>query len=265
MNKKSLEIIHSAFNRKKSSFPSYSRSALARDCGVSTAFMSNIFTGKKVIPSKKFDAFCRCLELDSTDKAKLASYLIVEKGRKSFGLASLDLYNNQEAKTPKRSNSPVPATKLAHWYYLAVLEALATQSTNSISKMAEKLKITQYQFENAMDFLRSHQLIHQANGVWVKKNDHIFFPVGKSKKDVRNFHKQMMQQALVDLNIDHDEARFKKRMYTSYTFSANKNKIEEIKVKLQKLLSEITESAGEGECSEVYQCNLQFFPLLENL
>lgn len=257
-------ILVEAFNRKKARNPSYSRSALARDIGVSSAFVSNVLTAKKNIPLELYDKLCFALELDSLEKNQLTEAFISEKSKKNKILSTLQkqVVHNNLQKTNDRQSTEMSVNLLTHWYYLAVLEILSTtHNTEDQNAISQRLGLSDYQFNDAIDFLSSNKLITKKNGLWFKNESHLYFPVGRSKQSVRRFHKQMIEKAKIDLETKTSEEDFSKRTYLGFTFSANPNNVEKIKAKIQKLLSDITIEAGEGECTEVYQCNLQLFPL----
>ncbi|MFN7453856.1 MAG: TIGR02147 family protein [Pseudobdellovibrionaceae bacterium] len=266
MNRKSNEIIQAAFRRKKNRNPAYSKSALARDCGVSSAFVSNLLTGKKAIPRDRFEKITSVLELDSSEKSELIQAILVNQ----FENTQLgDIVKNSieagRSSVKKRKSSDIPVNLLTHWYYLAVLESLSTKVASArFSHLAEHLHLSPYQFEDAIDFLSKNKLIVKTAAGWVKSDNHIYFPVGKAKMVIRNFHTQMIEKAKVDLSKNTSDEDFKKRMYLGYTFSADPKNIEQIKIKIQHFLSEITMEAGAGDCEAVYQCNFQLFPLMEN-
>lgn len=265
MQKNELKnILVEAFNRKKARNPAYSRSALARDIGVSSAFVSNVLAAKKNIPLDLYDKLCFALELDSLEKNQLTEAFIYEKSKKNKLLSDLqkNALSNELTKANLRQSSEMSVNLLTHWYYLAVLEILSTtHSKNDQKDISQRLGLSEYQFKDAIDFLSSNKLITQKNGLWVKNESHLYFPVGRSKQSVRRFHKQMIEKAKLDLETKTSEEDFNKRTYLGFTFSANPKNVDKIKAKIQKLLSDITIEAGEGECTEVYQCNLQLFPL----
>lgn len=263
----SQSILLNAFNRKKARNPSYSKSALARDLGVSSAFVSNIFTAKKSIPAEMYDQFCYALELDSLEKNNLTEALILEKNKngRMFEAVKNTLATRKGSPTAERVSAEMSVNLLTHWYYLAVLESLSTAAALAgPQEIAHRLGLSDYQLKDAIDFLSSHKMIEKKDGRWIKSESHLYFPVGRSKQSVRHFHKQMIEKAKHDLATKTTENDFKKRAFLGFTFSANPAHIEKIKAKLQTLLSEITIEAGEGPCSEVYQCNLQLFPLSED-
>ncbi len=263
----SQNILLNAFNRKKERNPAYSRSALARDLGVSAAFVSNVFTAKKAIPPELYEKLCYALELDSLEKNNLTEAMLLEKSQKGqmFEAVKNTLETREASPALTRKSTELSVNLLTHWYYLAVLENLSTVSAQKNPELiAQRLGLSDYQLSDALDFLSSNKLIEKKNGGWVKSENHLYFPVGRSKQSVRNFHKQMIDKAKIDLATKTSEDDFNKRSFMGFTFSANPQQIEKVKVKIQKFLSQVTIEAGEGSCTEVYQCNLQLFPLTED-
>lgn len=127
--------------------------------------------------------------------------------------------------------------------------------------IARRLGILKGDVDEALNVLNKLDLIEQSTNGWVKKSKKIRFPTVRSQAEIRNFHRQMIEQALKELNCKTTSQDFERRMISGITFSCNPKKIKKIKQKLNLLIHEIANSAMEGSCTEVYQINLQFFPL----
>jgi len=67
-----------AFRRKKAVHPGYSLRALARDLGVSPAFVSNVFSGKRKPPRDRLEKLCYSLELDVLEKEVVIKALVLD-------------------------------------------------------------------------------------------------------------------------------------------------------------------------------------------
>ena len=71
----------------------------------------------------------------------------------------------------------------------------------------------------------------------------------------------MIEKAKIELETKTFDSDFQKRLINGFTLAFNPANTEKVKAKLQELMSEISIAGSEGECTEVYQLNLQFFPL----
>jgi uncharacterized protein (TIGR02147 family) len=113
----------------------------------------------------------------------------------------------------------------------------------------------------ALEVLKKLDLIQEIEDSFIKKDKKLRFSTTQSQVEVRQFHKQMIQKALQELEFKTHQADFEKRLITGITFAANKKKIEKAKQKLAEVLHEIANDLMDDDCDEIYQLNLQFFPL----
>lgn len=259
---KIAKILYGAYLRKKSSSPHYSQSALARDVGVTPAFMTNILKGKKIPPLKRLDALCKRLELDVAERAYLTKVLVLKPGAKDTKKYQELLGDHKilNRKIAEKNNSNF----LSKWWNVAILEGLTLQPPyNTATYLKKSLRLTQKQWDEAIECLRQADLVVEENGELKKKDLHTYFSSGRTKKEFRDFHEQWILKAREQLLNKTSDEDFKKRLITGFTFAMNSDLTEEMKKKIMDFLDDLSSSASAGECSEVYQCNIQFFPLVK--
>lgn len=94
-----------------------------------------------------------------------------------------------------------------------------------------------------------------------KKTDRLtYVPTGRSKAEVRQFHDQMIVKSRAELKKT-EAQDFTRRYITGATFALNSAQLEQLKSLVASFLNEITQAGAQGPCDEVYQCNVQLFPL----
>ena len=71
----------------------------------------------------------------------------------------------------------------------------------------------------------------------------------------------MIAKALQVLLGETDDVSFSRRMITAISFAANPQRLKQGRERLMELIYEIADIMTEGDCTEVYQLNVQFFPL----
>ena len=54
---------------------------------------------------------------------------------------------------------------------------------------------------------------------------------------------------------------FQRRLFTGFTFAFAPDRLDEAKNRILDFLSDLSSEMSQGSCSEVYQCNVQLFPL----
>lgn len=261
-NLKVYQILNKAFMAKKKVNPSYSQRALARDLGTSPVFVTNILTGKKNVPAARFKRIFKVLDMDITSQTELMRAAILES------LPSNDLRNMAKLSLTKAPSMEKYTREESHkfgilknWYTIAILNYIECSGLDQSNKnIADYFGLSIPQVTETIENLQVHGFIKFENGRYQKTDQHSYFPTTKSNDDVRNFHKQMIQKSSSELSKTSKED-FEKRLITGFTVSVNAEKIEIAKKMISEFLGEISGILSEGECQEVYQCNIQLFPL----
>jgi uncharacterized protein (TIGR02147 family) len=126
--------------------------------------------------------------------------------------------------------------------------------------IAEKLGIQPAVAFAAVDRLKRLGLLKVEVGRLVKTNAHLRVPTGTINNIVTNFHRQMIDKALKELDTT-DAARKEKRLVTGITVSVPSSQIPAAKEKIENFKREMAGLMTAGEADEVYQLNIQLFPL----
>ncbi len=85
------------------------------------------------------------------------------------------------------------------------------------------------------------------------------FPTTISKVNIRNYHKAQLKRALNVLEHQLTPREFNNRLIAGLSVASNPKKIEEVRKYLHFALYQAAEMLCLGDCTEVYQLNLQFF------
>lgn len=162
-------LLKSAFKRKKASHPGYSLRALARDLGVSPAFVSNILAGKKMPPKDRLEQLSYCLELDLLEREQLVKYVRLDGfSVKVLGKRPQRDKNLKVRRTSEASNEHV----LSSWMNLAVLEGLTLKEPyNDLSALRLRLGISVAELKRALANLHAAGVIEERDGQWCKKDE----------------------------------------------------------------------------------------------
>jgi len=190
--------------------------------------------------------FSRALILDSVDSPKLRSLLKKEL---------LDVRRNRKTLIDVRQDE-----LLAEWWVIPVMESLTLSTDETPADIQERLGVSKAQWNAAVSLLVNEGIVHETEQGYKKKEDHLYVSTGRSKASVRTFHKKMIGRALGELEKT-QESDFQRRLITGYTFALAPEYLEEIKTMIMRFLDKASRRASEGECKEVYQLNIQFFPL----
>ncbi|RYZ80924.1 MAG: DUF4423 domain-containing protein, partial [Proteobacteria bacterium] len=91
------------------------------------------------------------------------------------------------------------------------------------------------------------------------------FPTDKSHAQIREYHRKMIKKATEVLSTKLQPEDFQNRLINCVSFAGSAEKIEEAKVILNHALYQVAELLSKGPADEVFQINLQFFKLTEEL
>lgn len=258
------QILKQFFDRKKEQNSAYSLRALARDAEVSPAFVSGILSGKKKIPVGKLEKFGEVLEIDATS---------IRSIKKAIAFDGMDeeIFRDIVSGGVRQDTNlfkPLPRKKislLSKWYYVAVLDLMTCHQFQSDETwISRKLGLLPSETKEALLVLKKLNLIEEEKGLLKKKIKKIRFTTTQSQVEIRQFHKQMIQKALQELEFKTSTLDFNRRLIAGITLSASKKAIKKAKHKLSDVLHEIANELMDDTCDEVYQLNLQFFPLTKS-
>lgn len=255
------EILKAAFKRKRATRRGYSANAFARDLGVTPTFVSNMLNGKKLPPRERINDISKILELDSTEKRSLIQSILLQKEASPLIRKYLRDQVPPSARSLRVPVSPNTYNIFTRWWIIPILESLTLESPlNNGSSIIHRLGISSKDYEIGIKFLLNEGLIEKTNNGYVKKNSHLYFATGRSKRDIRQFHEQMIQKAREALTKVQEED-FQQRLITGFTFAMAPEHLEALKIRITQFLGEVSQEASDGQCDSIYQLNVQLFPL----
>lgn len=264
MNNKKLlkphQILLQALERKQDKNSAYSRRALARDVGVSAAFMSKVLTGQKPVPASRLKKICKYLDMDINAETLLKQAMLFHS------LPSAEFQKiAEEGVSPLKMADYEPLSRkkfsvLRNWYNIAILDLLTCDVETSPKNIAKKFKLELGKVEIALKELEKEGLAVQEDGVWKKTQLKMSFPTVNLQTEVNGFHKQMVKKSYEELSKTKEES-FESRLISGVTIAANPENIELVKKTIFAALAEVASQLSEGSCKEVYQFNVQLFPL----
>ena len=252
------EILKFYLERKKVSKPGFSLRLIARELGVSPAYVSNIFRGKKGLPRRRLARLFALLEMDDIARLQLKSALDPEDAAPRSTLTESDQVFLRKYKTLEQCKYDI----LRHWYNIALLDLTNTKGFESDPDwIAQRLGIQRLEVELAIRNLKAAGLLEENNGQLKKKDKHRRFPAKVSALLVRSYHKQMIQKALEDFETKPEEHPVEKRLLAGATIALHTAAIRQAKEDAQLFLYRSAEKYSVGDCEHLYQMNVQFFPL----
>lgn len=262
------KILKPYFEQKKAHRPNYSLRALARDLEMSPAFVSQIFSCQRSLSLAAAENFVRVLKVQRSDATVLRkSVVLYSKENKDLG----KILNEYLSRDPLIGSFRKYQRKnfqslqfLTNWHQLALMELLTCEGYQTDEPlMARKLKISLSELRSSLSILVKAGLIEKINNRWIKKTKHQDFATDTSHEAVRQYHRTMTNKA-IDLLSDPGSTQkeeVRRRRMTGATLAVNPEKLNKALEEIDKFLFKMTSLLGDGDCSDVYQINLQLFPL----
>lgn len=249
------EIVKDAIIRIRNRNPAFSNNALARAAGVTSGFISQFLNGKKDLSLKTAVSLARALKLSEAEEELLIRSLSHSKN------------SNGEKKALELARDFHILEKdqqfyLSHWYHAAIADLTRCKGyKHDPVWLSKRLKISKLEAEEALKRLERMEILIKKNGKWVLKNTFVQIPTKTSQSFIREFHKQMMEKAILHMQNETSQNAFDARSIRGRTMAINPKKIEKAKKIIQNFLDKMTEVLIEGDLEEIYQLNVQLFPL----
>lgn len=261
-----VTFLRTIFLERQLKNPLYTLKAFARDLGMSRSHLSRIFSKTRPLSFKqavqvslilglnqaKADSFLHSVVEDASETSKISKKLrshILSKGsvtpliRAELGI--------EEFQT------------ISEWYHLAILNLTYVKGFKSEVKwIAKRLGISVLKVQDACDRLFSMGLLKQVGTRWVKSENHINFNFDRSHRAIREHYLQMNQKAS-DCLQDGSEAAYAKRFINGMTIALNPAQLPEFKKMILDFQDQIASRAASPMYEEVYQLNVQLFPLTQ--
>jgi uncharacterized protein (TIGR02147 family) len=264
------EILGKAFKTRAKGAPGFSLRRLAQMVDLSPSHLSRVLKGEKKFPERKIEHFVKALSMDDS-RAQLLRQSVLWEIIKSKGTAfqaaseMLNQGGELSIENPMAEYdelSPAEYEILQAWYNIALLDLTTCSNFTSDPKtIAARLGISVKQVDSALAALLRAGLIQATSKGYTKSKRRLRFPGTKSLPVLRKFHRAMIQRALYVLDKQTSDEEFKKRLITGVTVAINPAQIGKAKRKLETALHEAVAILSSGECTEVYQINLQLFAM----
>lgn len=257
------KLIQKSFEKRQKEDTQLSLRSLAKQIKISPGYLSKIIAGKKPLNKKLIEELGHYLKMDELQYQQILEAYEQKIIKDKIGQTT-------KLKTTQQTFSDdiyelLPAQSewiLSKWYYLCVLDLITTSSFKEDPDwIAQSLQIRREDAIEALKSLERAQLIFRNEAGQIQKTyKKLRFPTKMSKEIIRQFHIAQMKRAINLLSSQSSQTHFEKRLVTSLTVATNVDKIKEVKEFLHQALYQAADMLSDGDCQELYQLNLQFFP-----
>lgn len=229
-------VLDKEFKNRKKKNPRYSLRAYALSLGISVSRLSEVLNNKR--------------DLSKTQIEKINAAI---GDSWSFHLINTNPYDQKDTFKSDQFQS------ISNWIYLACLSFLKSKqnefvSTKVIAKYFNKPTI---EMENILNLLFRLNLVSKSSNGWSwvkgpeKTTDQI------SSKAIRNYHKNMLEEAKHKI----DTTPIEERDYSSIVISIDPHKVPKAKEEIKKFRRKLSTFLEDGDQNQVYALNIQLFPL----
>ncbi len=254
-----VEMLKAQYETRKARNPRYSRTAFARDIGVSPGSLSLVLSRKTGLSTRLAGSIAASLELNEDERDRFCDLVAAKHARTASDrkAASLRLskYDSQT-----HSLTADAFRVISDWYHFAIMELATVRGfQNTPEWIARKLEITPEQARQAVDRMKRLEILEtDENGKLQAKPGFVILPSGHPNDDGRRFHEQVLTKALRSLKAD----RIEERDFSSVIVRIRRADLPAAKRKLKDFRRTFVQELADGQDhDDVYCLSTQLFGL----
>lgn len=253
------DFLKSEFESRKALRVSYSLSSFAADIGLLPSRLSDIMNGKQGLSEKRAQDIASRLHFDKQKTEIFLNLVVAKHARnrtaKQLAQAKLDAMIAQ----PDVILTEEQFSKISDWHFFALLELTSQyRSWSDVSKMAQDLGLTEPVVRSSLGFLLELKLLEvDSNGQFTRKKFHIATSQDVPSQAIQRYHKQILEQAIVALDIQD----VTKRDYASLNVWLTSSDVQDLKKMLFEFRRSVMKKFGpHKEGASLHALNLNLFP-----
>ena len=260
-------ILQSALRRLQSKGPGASLRSVATRAGFSHSYVSKIIRGEKRMPPKSFARLAKALQIDHHESVEIARLALsgIESREFASATGARVAARRRPAKFVAEYETFGDSDRwlLEEWHHIAIMNLVTTRDfIDSPEWIGRRLGVHPLKARRSLDRLVETGLLRRdARGRLARTTLKARFPTQRSHVAVRRYHAAMIHRAAQALEKQPTDDEFARRLITGVTLAANPAKIEEAKRIVERAVLQAAELLSTGPCTEVFQINLQVFPL----
>lgn len=255
------DILSEILSERVAANPSYSLRAFARDLGVSPQQLSNVMNGHRGLGPEMAQKVIQKLGLEKSQKD-----LFLESLRAKFSKSKIQ---RKISKTKIKSMEAITSTKnlemdlfkiISNWHHFTLVELIKITKTkdHTLAWFSKRLGVPETEVKYSLERLERLGLISKGPKGWRANQDVVIADKEISTESVRNFHRQVLEKAMMALSFQTSEERYG----SSSTMPIKVKDLVRAREMIQKFRIEFDEALSDphgGE--EVYALSFQFFKL----
>jgi len=262
--KSSNQFLLEKFNAIKERNPRFTVRALAQKLQLkSHSHLSRILSGSKPVPLGYLPVFVHVFKLKKAEMQFLEYLIMLDQSKTE---EEITFYENRLREIQKRSKIKFSYTDknyyLMHPLYPILLELTETKDfIHDLEWIKRRIpfKTSKNEISLAIDFLKKNGLLTENNNCLTRTYQHMKTLDDNVDKIVKSYHKSILNFAEMAL----ENCPLDMRMFNNFCLPITSQKLQQIKNRIkdftEDLITEIEADSGEGD--EVYQLNINFFPM----
>lgn len=265
------EILRDASARLKRQSPGMSLRAVAGRLNVTPSYWSKVLNGKKPITDTLLPQIIKVLRLDSQQIAHLQRAILEAIDTNQLAPVTGMRTIEKDERSPIEDYKDINRSDLwifSDWYYSPILNVITLTNLEPTSvAIAQFLGLPLSEVERAISRLESAGFVKgDESGHYSRTSLKIRFPADRSFKEMRQFHRLMLQRAQAELARTDVDSSFQKRLISSVCFSGPSKKLAEARLLIEEAMFKVANlMADEPQSDEVYHLGVQLFPLGKSL
>jgi len=264
--KEASELLNEAAIRLKRQSPGMSLRGVAGRLEITPSYWSKILRGVKPLPPTLLPKIVKVLGLDTQQVAHLQR-LILDRIEREQLTAVTGMRTSHKVKKPPaevfRNLNRDEIWILEEWYYIPILNFCTLSEVKpTLTNISKRLGLKIEQARDAVRRLKHYGYLKEdKDGILIRTEQKVRLPTNKSLAQVRQYHSSLLQKAREELKHTSDED-FANRLISAVNFAGTSKKIKEARLILEEAMYRVANlMADEPKTDEVYQLNLQIFPM----
>lgn len=262
-----LEFLSAHIRERRLENPSWSYGAWAKRLGLSgAASITMVLNGQRDPGEKLLQTLSKYFKFNEEEQSYFFEMAELYRNRKDQALQN----HFRSRLAERRLNLPDAKREIdldvfaivGNWLCYAIREMITIEGFYAdLDWIQNRLvfPVSKIEIESALTLLKKTKLIRIENGKWVSDPVTLETPKDIQSAAIRNYHHETLNLGMKAL----ESISAEEREFSSLNLNIKKSDVPRIKKFLQNFQDEFCASSESGSGDEVYQLNLQFFPLTQ--
>lgn len=242
---KSSEFLINEYHRRKIQSPSLTNAQFAKSLGIPSSRLSDYINGRRIMTLSVAKQVVSGLALPANEIEHIKTLIETDRTKRKTLLPEIQLKDDE-------------FSMICDWYHFAIMSLVATKDFRwEAYWIAERINIAVEVAAAAMDRLVRMKFVEVIGQNVTATHRQLETTHNIPSESLRRSHKQSLIQVVENI----DRVPLDLRDVTSITFAINRKRIPEAKRMIRTFRRKMATLLGQGPKSEVYNLNIQLFPV----